>query len=283
MEASITLTVNGLRTFAYREGSGPPLVMLHGMAATSDCWAYAFDDLKARYTIIAPDLPGHGRSAGHVHPYGLDFYLQWLVELLQTLKVKKPILMGNSMGGAICLAYAMAYPKRAKRLILVNALGVGTGFSLAGVGRMIVQLPYFVAAVLTRRADPYLFRYFQPWSFLDPWGPAGKIITRMADENRHKGFWALWAGTRLLLTDFLLPGKRSLFNQRLDEITQPTLITWGRHDALLPVSNALSGAKRIPNARLRVFENSAHAPMLEEPEAFNIAVQEFLSDHNAKL
>jgi pimeloyl-ACP methyl ester carboxylesterase len=263
-----------LETFLYREGSGPPLVMLHGMAATSDCWAYAFEKLKANYTTIAPDLPGHGRSAGHAYPYGLDFYLRWLAGLLETLEVEKPILMGASMGGAISLAYTMAHLEHVERLILVDALGVGTRLSLAG--RMIFQLPYFVVGMLTRRADPYLFRYFQFWSFWNPWGSAGKIIARMADVNRRQGVWPLWAGTRLLLTDFLLPGKRRLFNQRLDAITQPTLLAWGRHDALLPVANALAGAERMPNARLRVFENSAHAPMLEEPEAFNRAVLEFL-------
>lgn len=274
MENSITVTVNGLETFVYREGSGPPLVMLHGMAATSDCWTYAFEKLKANYTAIAPDLPGHGRSAGSAYPYGLDFYLQWLARLLETLEVEKPILMGASMGGAVSLAYTMAHLERVERLIMVDALGMGTKFSLAG--RMILQLPYFAAGMLTRRADPYLFRYFQPWSFRNPWGPAGKIIARMADVNRRRGIWPLWAGMRLLLTDFLLPGKRNQFNRRLDAITQPTLITWGRHDALLPVSNALAGAERIPNAHLRIFENSAHAPMLEEPEAFNSAVLEFL-------
>jgi pimeloyl-ACP methyl ester carboxylesterase len=274
MENSITVTVNGLETFVYREGSGPPLVMLHGMAATSDCWTYAFEKLKVSYTTIAPDLPGHGRSSGGAYPYGLNFYLRWLVVLLETLEVDKPILMGASMGGAVSLAYTVAHLERVERLILVDALGIGTRLSLAG--RMIFQLPYFIAGMLTRRADPYLFRYLQPWSFRDPWGPAGKIIARMANVNRRQGIWPLWAGTRFILTDFLLPGKRDLFNRRLNEITQPTLITWGRHDAMLPVSNALAGAERIPNARLRVFENSAHAPMLEEPEAFNRAVLEFL-------
>jgi 4,5:9,10-diseco-3-hydroxy-5,9,17-trioxoandrosta-1(10),2-diene-4-oate hydrolase len=274
MENSTTVNVNGLETFVYREGSGPPLVMLHGMAATSDCWTYVYEKLKTNYTTIAPDLPGHGRSAGGSHPYSLDFYLRWLVGFLETIEVDKPILMGASMGGAISLAYTAAYQERVDRLILVDALGMGTRFSLAS--RMIFQLPYFIAGMLTHRADPYLFRYFQPWSFRDSWGPAGKIIARMADVNRRQGVWPLWAGMRLLLTDFLLPGKLSLFNRRLDAITQPTLITWGRHDALLPVANALTGAKQISNARLRVFENSAHAPMLEEPEAFNRTVLEFL-------
>ncbi len=274
MDKTITVTVNGLETFVYREGSGLPVVMLHGMAATSDCWTYVFDGLNATYTTIAPDLPGHGRSAGSAYPYSLDFYLEWLGEFLEKIQVKKPILMGASMGGAISLAYAMAHPERVDRLILVDALGLGPRLSLAG--RMIFQLPYFIAGMLTRQADPYLLRYFQPWSFHNAWGPAGKIIARMADVNRRRGIWPIWAGARVLLADFLLPGKMSLFNQRLGVITQPTLITWGRHDALLPVANALAGAKRIPHARLRVFENSAHAPMLEEPEAFNCEVLEFL-------
>jgi len=278
METSIIVTVNGLDTFVFREGSGAPLVMLHGMAATSDCWIYAFDELKAHYTTMAPDLPGHGRSAGRMHPYGLDFYLRWLDGLLEELNVENLTLMGSSMGGAISLAYAMAHPERVQRLILVDALGVGTKLSFPVAGTMTFRLPYFLAGMLIQKADPYLLRYFQSWSFLDPWGSAKDIIARMAELNRRKGLWAFAAGTRFLLVDFLLPGKRRAFAQRLSEIRKPTLIAWGRHDGLLPVANAITGAKQIPNAHLRIFENSAHAPMLEEPEAFNTAVQEFLSE-----
>ncbi|MBN1312150.1 MAG: alpha/beta hydrolase [Anaerolineae bacterium] len=279
METSITVPVDGLDTFVFREGSGPPLVMLHGMAATSDCWLYAFEALKSHYTTIAPDLPGHGRSGGRVHPYGLDFYLEWLDGLLKALGTDDLILMGNSMGGAISLAYAMAHPERVQRLILVDALGLGTKLSFSVAGTMTFRLPYFFAGMLTQQTDPYLLRYFQSWSFLNPWGSPKDVIARMAELNRQKGLWAFAAGTRLLLVDFLLPGKRRAFVRRLSEITGPTLITWGRHDGLLPVANAYDGAKRIPNARLCIFENSAHAPMLEEPEAFNAAVQEFLADN----
>jgi pimeloyl-ACP methyl ester carboxylesterase len=276
MESSMHISARGLDTFTYREGSGPPLVMLHGMAATSDCWTYVFDVLKARYTAIAPDLPGHGRSAGRARPYGLDFYVEWLDGLLGVLGVQKSILMGNSMGGAISLAYALAYPDRVERLVLVDALGIGTAFSFAVAGVMTLRLPYFLIGWLTQKADPYLLRYFNSWAFFNPWGSSKQVIARMASVNRQKGLWSIWAGTRLLLTDFLLPGRRASFARQLSAINRPTLIAWGRHDGLLPVSNAFAGVKQIPHAHLRIFENSAHAPMMEEPEAFNAAVQEFL-------
>lgn len=278
MEATFSATINGLETFAFREGKGPPLIMLHGMAATSDCWTYAFDALKADHTVVAPDLPGHGRSEGHTHPYGLSFYLRWLDGLLDALALKKVTLMGNSMGGAISLAYAMTHPARVERLILVDALGLSGRIPWSTAWRMISHLPYFAAAMLTRRADPYLFRYFQPWAFVNPWGPPREIITRMAALNRRRGFWSFGAGARLLLTDFLPSDRRLNFVQRLGGVAVPTLIAWGRHDGLLPVANAFAGAERLPDARLRIFESSAHAPMLEEPEAFNATVREFLSD-----
>jgi pimeloyl-ACP methyl ester carboxylesterase len=102
------------------------------------------------------------------------------------------------------------------------------------------------------------------------------VLTHMAERNIKGWVWMLWAGLRLLLVDFLPGGKRRAFARRLGDIRVPVLITWGRFDGLLPVRNATEAKALMPGARVRVFGNSAHMPMLEEPEAFEALVREFL-------
>jgi pimeloyl-ACP methyl ester carboxylesterase len=246
------------------------------MAATSDCWVYAFDILKESYTVVAPDLPGHGRSPGHAYPYSLGFYQRWLVELLDHLQMYKVTLVGSSMGGAISLTFALAYPERVERIVLVDTVGLDGKLPLSAAGWLLMRLPHFIMSTLTHLPEPYLFRYLQHWVVVDPWGIPREPLLRLDILNRSRGFWSVGAGARLLLVDFLLPHKRKNFIHRLKQVSIPTLILWGRYDGLLPVGNAFSGLSHIPGSRLQIFENSAHLPMLEEPELFNTAVNNFL-------
>jgi pimeloyl-ACP methyl ester carboxylesterase len=93
-----------------------------------------------------------------------------------------------------------------------------------------------------------------------------------------KGIWASWPGLRLIAADFVPPGKRQAWVERLAAITAPTLIVWGQQDGLLPVEQCAQASGLLPHAQMRIFEHSAHIPMLEEPERFNALVRRFLAD-----
>jgi len=273
------MQVNQVRTAVFDEGEGSPVVMLHGMAATSDIWHYSFDALKDRHRVVAPDLPGHGRSEGSAKPYGLGFYTRWLDDLLDQLGIDRTAILGNSMGGAIGLSYALDHRERVDRLVMVDALGLGPDLPGAGIGHVLRNLPNFIRLLTTRQMDPYLFRYLRGLVIVDPQGPARPVLEKMFRLNLKQGplgFWSAWAGTRLLLEDFLSPARRRQFNQRLQDIDVPTLIAWGLHDGLLPVRNAEAGQQNLPHARLEVFTRSAHSPMLEEPDRFAEVVAAFL-------
>jgi pimeloyl-ACP methyl ester carboxylesterase len=204
--------------------------------------------------------------------------VKWLDGFLDALDLPSATLVGQSMGGAISLAYSMAYPTRVNRLILVDPLGVGDKPPAGALKAIGLKLPYLWIAAFSRSVDPYLLRFFQPWSFLDPWGSPREVIERMEALNRPHGIWPVWAGVRLLLADFLTRRQRAVFLARLGDIRVPTLIIWGRHDGLLPVEHAYQCAGRISNAIVEIFEHSAHEPMLEEPDAFNAAIGRFLSN-----
>lgn len=274
---SVQLTTkNQFKTFTYCEGDGSPVVMLHGMVSTGDCWTYTSEALKARHRVIAPDLPGHGRSGGGAKPYSLSFYADWLSDFLDALELPSATLIGQSMGGAICLAFALRHPERVSRLILVDALGLSSRLAWRALRNMAAGIPDYVRAGLSHRSDPYLLRFFQPWAFLDPWGPPRTIIERMAVINQPREAAVMWSGVRLLLVDFLSSRKRSAFVAGLDQIRVPTLVVWGRQDGLLALEDAREGISRLPNASLEIIEDCAHEPMLERPEQFNRIVQAFL-------
>jgi pimeloyl-ACP methyl ester carboxylesterase len=250
--------------------------MLHGMVSTGDSWGYTGDALRNRHQVIAPDLPGHGRSRGGAAPYSLAYYVDWLADFLDTLHIPATTLIGQSMGGAISAAFAIRHPERVSRLVLVDALGMSSKFPWQAAKNITARIPDYMKAGLTHRNDPYLLRFFQPWAFLDPWGTPRTIIERMAAINQPRELAVMWSGTRLLLADFLWPRQRSAFVDRLGQINAPTLVIWGRHDGLLALENAREGIARIPNVTLEIIEDCAHEPMLEQPEEFIRIVVEFL-------
>jgi pimeloyl-ACP methyl ester carboxylesterase len=276
MHSEIIPNIKGIDTFLYVEGKGDPLVLLHGMVATSDIWTYVFNEFKDERQVIAPDLPGHGRSQGSTERFNLEFYTGWLSDLLDELKVKRVTLAGNSMGGAISLAFAMKYPGRVERLVLSDALGLGGKIPWSAFRYILLNLPFFIAAAVTRRVDPYLLRYFQPWVFLDPWGSARPVIEKMAEVNLARGPGIIRPGLSLLASEFFYPSHRRRFYNRLASIKVPTMIIWGRYDGLIPVDHARLGARQMPEAEVHIFENSSHSPMAEQPQLFIKALHNFL-------
>jgi pimeloyl-ACP methyl ester carboxylesterase len=284
MQESTVLTVNGIETFLFVEGEGAPVVLVHGMTASAESWRYTFDALKTDYRVYAPDLPGHGRSAGGRYPYCLDFYTRWLDALLDALDLEKIALFGHSMGGAVCLDYTMAHPARVERLMLSNALGMSKRLPMKTSLYSMIRSPHLLLATITGRDDPHLFRYIRGRMLNDPWGVARPALEGMLSAGRTypRPLWGAWPGFRLILVDFLPPKKRHRFVERQASITVPTLIAWGPDDGLLPVAHAYEGRDRIPNAELCIFERSNHAPMMEEPEAFNAAMRSFLDGANSQ-
>lgn len=278
MEHRIRHIANGISTFVRVEGNGSPLVMLHGMAATGDCWQYVIEVFRASYQVIVPDLPGHGRSTAKAIPYSLHFYVDWLDNLLEALfNTKSVTIIGNSLGGAVGAAYAMAHPERIDRLVMVDPLGFSDRLPWEAFSHAVKSLPLFAVAAIWRKTDPYMLRAISPWIFRDPWGPAYDAINRMASLNFTQGFWSVGAGIRLVLTDFASGRQRADFLDRLSTLALPMLIVWGRHDGMLPLKRAAAGLSRLPHASVKILEQSSHSGMLEQPGEFNEHLRQFLA------
>ena len=274
--------INGIPTYVRSEGTGKPVVMLHGMASSSDIWGFTIEALKSQYRVIVPDLPGHGRSGGKSGQYKLSFYTDWLAVLMDRFDVESGTLIGNSLGGAISLAYSMEHPARTKQLILSDPLGLSASLPWQAVTNTIRQLPQTVMGLIKKQVDPYLMRSLSPWIFRDPWGTAYDTIEQMAALNFQRSLWGLGAGLQVMLRDFLLPKRRLEFIERLGKIDTPTLVIWGRHDGLLPLKQAAPGLERLDPAKVAVLEDSSHSPMIEQPKEFNTLVGQFLKGTTGK-
>lgn len=270
------LTIEGVSTAVFEAGEGPPLVLLHGMAGDAGTWRYTFEALQRDYRVIVPDLPAHGLSDGGVHPYRLDSLTVWLDALLDELDAGTITLAGHSMGGAIALAYTLARPERVGRLIIVDGLAASKrlpgSLRLGGLGAM-----RWLARVLRDR-EVGTGPLRSMGIIRRPDGPAGDPVRHMLDNGRRRHYENIQASLRLVLRDYYPPHKRRALAAGRASIDVPVLLVWGAYDGIFPLGHAYEAADAIPGARLYVCSQSAHAPMLEEPEVFNAALAAFLAD-----
>jgi len=258
------ITVDGLTIHYVEAGQGPALLLLHGLSATHANWDHTVPAFADRWRVIAPDLPGHGRSGKPDAPYTVDFHAGMLRSLGRELGIEEAVVVGNSLGGQIAVELGLSYPAWTRALVLVAPAG--------GFGTGVQAFRWAIAAA----ARPPLLRIALPWaldrSVYDPSLPGcierHRILAeRLADEDYPRFARAV---TRSLV------GSIAAGRQPLHRLTQPTLLVWGRHDRLVALSGSRRLIREVPHARLAVLDRCGHLPMLEQPEQFNRVLAEFL-------
>jgi pimeloyl-ACP methyl ester carboxylesterase len=269
------IVLHGHRASYRLAGSGPALVLLHGIAGSSDTWRAVMPHLAERYTVLAPDLIGHGASGKPDGDYSLGAYASSVRDLMDALGIRRATLLGHSLGGGVALQFAYQFPERCERLVLVSSGGLGR------------ELHAVLRAGVLPGADTIL-----PWLCV-----AGRqSVGRLADAL---GRFGLRAGPDLEETwrSFVgleEPGARRAFlhtvrglvdlrGQRVTATDRlalagavPVLIVWGEKDPLIPVAHARETHARLPGSRLEVFAESGHFPHLDEPERFTATLFDFL-------
>jgi 3-oxoadipate enol-lactonase len=258
------LVIDGLRLHVAEAGSGPPLLLVHGLTASHAVWQPTIEAFADRWRVIAPDLPGHGESAKPDAPYTIDFFAGMVRSLARALEVREAVVCGSSLGGRVALELALYYPAFTRALVLA-APAVGYSIAMRPVGQALQALtgPRILRASLER--------FFQQ-NFHDR--------TRLGHVARSRIL-----KERLAAPDFpeftravarSLAGVLRSERQPIERVTQPVLVVWGRQDRLVPLRRSAEILRRIPHARLEVLERCGHLPMLEQPGAFNTVVAEFL-------
>ncbi|HEX7119210.1 MAG TPA: alpha/beta fold hydrolase [Longimicrobiales bacterium] len=237
--------VAGYRFHSVHAGSGPPVVLLHGLAGSHRWWRYTVPALQEDFRIHVPELIGFGASrSATVPPGGIPAMMELLLRWLDAQGLECPHVVGHSMGGQISIHLAASRPDRVGRLVLASAAGIPRRRSAAELVRFLVEL-------LPPRA----------------WGRPAFLPTVVRD--------ALRAGPRTILRmmyHILADDVRPL----LARIRSPTLLVWGRLDPLTPLSHAWILADGIRGAQLRVIPDAAHNPMADRPRVFNRLILSFL-------
>ena len=273
--------IHGHRRAFVKTGSGPALLLLHGLGCDHTTWSLVIESLARRYTVIAPDLLGHGASAKPRADYSVGGYANGMRDLLTVLGIDRVTVVGHSFGGGVAMQFAYQFPERCERLVLVSSGGLGPevtpairaittpGFhqamgllTLPGVRHVGTSVMRALAATgnrslrdLAEAADIYE-------SFKDPHTRAAirHVVRAVVD----------WQGQIVAIAD------RAYLTEAM-----PICVVWGRNDQIIPVRHAGNAAALAPNARVEVIPNAGHFPHKDHPQRFVRLVNDFIRTTDA--
>lgn len=271
------LTLHG-HQMAYRTaGRGPVLLLIHGITSDSSTWRRVMPHLARDFTVIAPDLPGHGHSAKPKGDYSLGANASFARDLLLALGHSRASILGHSLGGGVAMQLCYQFPDRCERLVLIDSGGLGREVSLllraATLPGSELVLPFLAASRLldAGRVAAGLLGRLGLRTGTDTIEIARGHATLSDGETRSAFVQTLRSvvepgGQRVDASDRLYLAER-----------MPLMFLWGEHDSLIPVSHAHDAHKKVPSSRLEVFADSGHFPQLDEPERFLEVVRDFIA------
>jgi len=270
-------SVDGIKTRYWVCGDGPPVVLIHGLGASVEFWERNMAGLGERFRVYAFDLVGFGRTDKPDNAPSLDVGVRHVIGFMDAQGVARASLVGNSMGGLIALVTAARFPERVHKLVLVDSAGFGR--RIHWMFRLL-SLPVVGELALAMRPGPRGMRLVARYMCHDGQTLSDEWLKRQAEmlrapEARRAYLAALRLGVTLR---GIRPEIIQEVEQSLPRIQAPTLILWGREDRMLPLADIARSWKRIPEARLEVWDRCGHVPQLEKPEEFNRLVSAFLSD-----
>jgi pimeloyl-ACP methyl ester carboxylesterase len=259
-------------------GSGPVVLLVHGIAGTCEQWADVAPILAETHTVIAPDLLGHGQSAKPIGDYSLGAYAVSMRDLLIALGHRRATVVGHSLGGGIAMQFAYEYPVFCERLVVVSSGGLGRevhpllrAATLPGAelvlpliaSERVLGLGGALGGFLARagvRAGPDIAEMARGYASLADAEARRAFLHTVRAVIDYSG-QRVSAVDRLYLTSML-----------------PSLIVWGRRDPLIPAVHAEQAHRLMPGSRLEIFETAGHFPQLDDPVRFAGVLREFLED-----
>lgn len=255
-------TINGIRMAFADEGRGLPLLFLHGFPLNRNAWTNQLEAFKSRFRVIVPDLRGFGDSGSSAGPVSMSCFADDIWALGQHLGLGPVILAGHSMGGYIALAIAKAYPAMLRGLVLVG--------TKAGSDSVDAASEHLEVAKKLIRGGPSGVLEDLASNMLSSANPDGdkvaSVLSCMTSAS-PEGIAGALRGMAL----------RPDMNDVLDKIRVPTLIISGSEDRVLPVRESEALARAIPDSRLRIIPKAGHLVALDQSEAFNDAMKEWLA------
>ncbi len=270
------VTLHGHRRAFVRTGSGPALLLLHGLGCDHTTWEPVIRELARRHTVIAPDLLGHGLSDKPRADYSLGGYANGMRDLLTVLGIDSVTVVGHSFGGGVAMQFAYQFPERTERLVLVGSGGLGPEVSPA-IRAITTTGFYQVMGLLTLPGIRHL-----GVAGLRALAGTGLHATRDLDEVadiyesfRDRSTLAAIRHVTRAVVDF--KGQIVTMTDRayLTEAV-PMCVIWGEDDAVIPSSHARTAEALAPGVRVELIPNAGHFPHKDHPQRFVKIVASFL-------
>ncbi len=250
-----------------------PLLLLHGTGASLHTWEGWAAALKSKRRVIRIDLPAFGLTgpfAGQYAPddYRGDTYARFVLDVLDTLRIPRASIAGNSLGGEVAWRAVTLAPQRFTKLILVDASGYAFAPDQIPLGFRIAAVP-----LLGRIAEHLLPRSLVAASVRSVYGDPSRVDDELVDRYFEL---TLREGNRRALGQRLQQLEMGAHAERIKDLALPTLLLWGGRDRLVPPASAKRFAADIRGARLAVFDRLGHVPQEEDPAATVAVVADFL-------
>lgn len=243
-------------------GSGKVLLMLHGLGSTKKDWDAQVPFFSKNFRVITVDLRGHGNSTKPQDAYGVHLMTEDIKCFLDALEIKKATLIGFSMGGAVAFDFAVKYPENLENLVIVNS---GPDFNDMGqIGEDLLngRTKFLETKGLDALAKEISFNMFPEDSQID-------LRNEFEERCKQNDYNAYYKSFTTLMSWGL--------GEKLKDIKTRTLVVASDMD-YTPVSFKEDYVSRLQNAKLVVIENSRHGAVIDQPEAFNNALLNFLND-----
>ena len=253
-----TVAIRGTDVQLFTGGSGPPLLYLHG-AGGNPGWQPYHETLAQQYTVYAPSMPGFNGTQRPGWLSIINDMTHFNLELVEELSLERYVLMGSSMGGWLASEMAAMDQHKLKGMVLIGAAGIRPKEG------EIAEI--FMVSAQTRSGQ----RFYDPSQVADYEERYARELTAeeaLVDHSNRE------MASRLCWKPYLNNPNLPFY---LRKVTTPTLIVWGRQDAIIPVECGELYRQALSNSRLEVIDHCGHSPQIEKPEEFARLVSEFLS------
>ncbi len=261
-------TIHGYRRAFIKAGSGPAILLIHGIGDSADSWLDVIPGLASDHTVIAPDLLGHGQSDKPRADYSIAAYANAMRDLLAVLDIERVTVVGHSLGGGVAMQFAYQFPERCERICLISTGGVAhevtpllrfasapnADLVLPLIGtpaaRLLGKLTFGVLETLNTNLGLHAKQLMREFEYLpDATARLAFVRTLRAAVD--------WKGQAITMLD------RCYLTQGM-----PSLLVWGARDAVIPVAHAHKAHGAMPGSQLEVFPDVGHFPHKDEPERF---------------
>lgn len=270
------VTASGVRLRVVEDGEGPPIVLVHGMFVDSRSWDGVRGKLRDGFRVITPDLPGFGQSEKpppNRFPYGIDAFSEAVADLYAGLELGRSALVGHGLGGAVALTLAAQHPELVSHLILVGPLSYGERPRFES---QLARLPFVGNLVFKQLVGRGLFRAYFRERLLSP----GARVESDRIDAFYDAFNSPAARGSALATLRSAADTRTVI-ARTTRIQTPTLVLWGRGDALYPPSFGPRLAREIRGAAFDLLD-TGHLSQEERPDELAFHIARFLQPRETR-